>query len=111
MTTTSRTLKQSMEYSGKLTVIEDKVGKAYKLIVALAENLPKTTSPQATMSKQYTDFLKAKQAFERALPPLRKDLEWSQWSSQTCTDLREEDFAPKWTNNMGSDSARRSSGS
>ena len=53
------------------------------------------------MSQQYTDFLKAKTAFERALPPLRREIQWATWSVETCTKLRETDYVPRWTNNAG----------
>lgn len=53
------------------------------------------------MSQQYTDFLKAKTAFETALPLLRRELLWATWSVETCTKLREADYVPTWMNNAG----------
>ena len=101
MTTTSRSLKQATEYSGKLTVLERKMGKLYRQIALLAENLPKGDNSDAQMSQQYTDFLTAKTGFEHGLRLLRKEVRWASWSVDTCTKLREADYVPKWTNNAG----------
>lgn len=101
MTTTSRSLKQATEYSGKLTVLEHKLGKLYKRITLLAETLPNGEGSDAQMSQQYTDFLKAKTEFERAQPLLRGEIEWATWSVETCTQLTKEDYVPKWMNNAG----------
>jgi hypothetical protein len=106
LTTTSRTLKEATEFTGKLTAAEEEAGKLYKQIELFTEQFPSAPEgPDARQNKQMAKtFMKFKamgQQYADFAAALRQDIAWGERSVEICEKLADEDYVPQWTKTAG----------
>ncbi len=106
LTTTSRTLKEATEFTGKLTAAEEEAGKLYKQIELFTAQFP--SAPEGSdarknkqMAKTFMKFKAMGQQYADFAGALRQDIAWGERSVEICEKLADEDYVPQWTKTAG----------
>jgi hypothetical protein len=106
LTTTSRTLKQAMEFTAKLTGAEEEAGKLYKKLNEFTKDFPSApkgpdASKDAQMQKAHAHFMTMNQQYQDYAANLRDEIAWGEACVTLCQNLAKEDYSATFTTSTG----------
>jgi hypothetical protein len=101
ITTTSRTLKESKEYVGKLSQAEAEAGRLSKKLDEFTSKFPSSPEgPDAAsneqMRKLHNNFKAMNLRYQEFSNGLREDIRWGENCLNICENLNKEDYVPSW---------------